>query len=284
GSILVGADGAYSKVREIMYDELEMMGSLPELDRMPLRYGYECTVGVAENLDPKTYPVIRDKYCEFMACLSKNDPYSWWLIPLTNNRVGWMIVHDIRDRNMNASCKPEWSPVDTLKMCNRTRHFRCPYGGTMGDIIDATPQSAISQIMLEDKMVPFGGMGANMAIRSALKLANVIDEIEFDYQEDINEAFEEYYEDRKDECEGAVNASNYNGVLIHAKGRIADALRYAINWVPNWLVKLGQDQINTSRFQASFLPFVKMRGKFQGTKPSVPSRRRSMQGAKAVCI
>ena len=61
-----------------------------------------------------------------------------------------MIVQDIRDQNLTAADKSEWSPVDTIKMCNRTRHFTCPYGGTMGDIIDATPQ--VSKIMLEDKV------------------------------------------------------------------------------------------------------------------------------------
>lgn len=61
-----------------------------------------------------------------------------------------MIVHDIRDQNLTAADKPEWSPVDAIKMCNRTRHFTCPYGGTMGDLIDATPQ--VSKIMLEDKV------------------------------------------------------------------------------------------------------------------------------------
>ncbi|KAF9935320.1 hypothetical protein BGZ67_003453 [Mortierella alpina] len=272
GSILVGADGVYSKVRENMYEELQMANALPWVDSLPLRYGYECAVGVAENLDPELYPVVEEKYCEFVACLGKKIPYSWWLIPLTNNRVGWMIVHDIRDQNLTAADKPEWSPVDAIKMCNSTRHFTCPYGGTMGDIIDATPQ--VSKIMLEDKMVPFGGMGANMAIQSALKLANVIYDIESDSQQDIKRAFDEYFEDRQGDCKGAVNASNYNGAFIHAKGLIANALRYVIKWVPNWLVKIGQDKLNSKRQQASFLPFVKMRGKFQNTAPAVPSLRR----------
>ncbi|KAF9950932.1 hypothetical protein BGZ72_007486 [Mortierella alpina] len=278
GSIVVGADGAYSKVRENMYDELQMANALPRVDALPLRYGYECAVGVAENLDPDLYPVVEEKYCEFVACLGKKIPYSWWLIPLTNNRVGWMIVQDIRDQNLTAADKSEWSPVDAITMCNRTRHFTCPYGGTMGDIIDATPQ--VSKIMLEDKMVPFGGMGANMAIQSALKLANVIYDIESDSPEDIKRAFDEYFEDRQGDCKGAVSASNYNGAFIHAKGRIANALRHAINWVPNWLVKIGQDKLNSKRQQAGFLPFVKMRGKFQNTKPAVPSLRRPVHVAR----
>lgn len=70
---------------------------------------------------------------------------------------------------------------------------------------------------LFSQMVPFGGMGANMAIQSALKLANVIYDIESDSQKDIKWAFDEYFRDRQGDCKGAVNASNYNGAFIHAK-------------------------------------------------------------------
>jgi hypothetical protein len=76
GSILVGADGAYSSVRQNLYKELASIGALPKADSKPLGYGYDCVVGITGQLDPKVYPVVKEEYCEFEAVLSKDSPYT----------------------------------------------------------------------------------------------------------------------------------------------------------------------------------------------------------------
>lgn len=76
-------------------------------------------------------------------------------MPLSGNRLGWMVTKDIRgegvdgERNFRFS---EWGPDAAIVMCNEVRHFRSPYGGTIGDIIDSTPKDLISKVMLEDKV------------------------------------------------------------------------------------------------------------------------------------
>lgn len=76
GSILVGADGAYSSVRQNMFRELEELGKLPKIDAKPMQYGYDCVVGVTQPLDPKKYPVVDDEFCEFEIILGKDIPFA----------------------------------------------------------------------------------------------------------------------------------------------------------------------------------------------------------------
>ena len=76
GTILIGADGAYSSVRQNMYKEMSAMGLLPKVDAKPLGYDYDCLVGVTKPLDPKKYPVLNDEFCEFQIVLGKEIPYS----------------------------------------------------------------------------------------------------------------------------------------------------------------------------------------------------------------
>jgi 2-polyprenyl-6-methoxyphenol hydroxylase-like FAD-dependent oxidoreductase len=74
GSILIGADGAYSSVRQNMYKELAKMGSLPKNDAKPLGYSFDCLVGVTSPLDPSLYPVCDEKYSEFQIILGTDVP------------------------------------------------------------------------------------------------------------------------------------------------------------------------------------------------------------------
>lgn len=80
GTLIVGADGAYSSVRRHMYARMEEEGTLPEVDSVPLSYNYDCLVGVTEPLDPVQYPIVESKYCEFEICLGKDIPFTVSLV------------------------------------------------------------------------------------------------------------------------------------------------------------------------------------------------------------
>lgn len=90
GTILVGADGAYSSVRQNMYKELSVKGLLPKVDAKPLGYDYDCLVGVTKPLDPKKYPVLNDEFCEFQIVLGKEIPYS---VSRTVNWQEFAVLH-----------------------------------------------------------------------------------------------------------------------------------------------------------------------------------------------
>ncbi|KAF9385103.1 hypothetical protein CPC16_008098 [Podila verticillata] len=276
GSILIGADGAYSSVRQNMYKVLTKIGCLPKNDAKPLGYSFDCLVGVTSPLDPSVYPVCDEKYSEFQIILGTDVPNTWWFMPLSGNRLGWMVTKDIRGEGVNGERNfrfSEWGSDAALEMCNEVRHFRSPYGGTIGDIIDFTSKDLISKVMLEDKMLPFGGQGANTAIQGAVELVNLLFDIYTDSQEEITQVFEQYYKARHASSAAAVDVSNQTAYLMHKKGILANIARHVfLHWLPNWVFQLASDKYNEYRKQISFLPFIKIRGTFR-SKTNSPSRR-----------
>ncbi|KAF9984524.1 hypothetical protein BGZ75_003911 [Mortierella antarctica] len=283
GTIVVGADGAYSAIRENMYKELKEKGTLPKADAQPMRCNYGCVVGVTHALDPEVYPVLKEEFCEFEAVLGADSPFTCWYMPLTENRMGWMIIQDIRGQSKEAAQGlTAWGADAAMDICDRVRHFRCPYTGTFGDMIERTPKDLISKVMLEDKMLPFGAQGANMGIFSALELANRLFDLETNSQEEITRIFEEYYEVRHKPAQWFVDYSNGVGDLLHRKGMIGNIIRYiALNWIPRpMIIKTGNFMFDY-RPQANFLPFVKMRGIFT-SRSNAPSKR-LVQESGTVC-
>lgn len=65
GDILVGADGAYSGVRQSMYHQLKTQKKLPRSDDTTLPYSCTCLVGQTEVLDPDEFPEINETNSRF---------------------------------------------------------------------------------------------------------------------------------------------------------------------------------------------------------------------------
>ena len=66
GDVLVGADGAYSAVRQCIYKDMKQQGVLPKEDFEDLIAGYTAAVGITEPMDPEKYPQLKDKSsCHF---------------------------------------------------------------------------------------------------------------------------------------------------------------------------------------------------------------------------
>ncbi|KAF9425159.1 hypothetical protein BGZ76_003394, partial [Entomortierella beljakovae] len=62
GDILVGADGAYSAVRQTLYKELLKKDELPKSDNLPLPFNSTCLVGQTNILDPEEFPHLKDQH------------------------------------------------------------------------------------------------------------------------------------------------------------------------------------------------------------------------------
>jgi 2-polyprenyl-6-methoxyphenol hydroxylase-like FAD-dependent oxidoreductase len=63
--IVIGADGAYSGVRQSIYKQMSDKGILPKADQEDFRIGNTSVVGVAKGLDPQKYPSLNDRYSHF---------------------------------------------------------------------------------------------------------------------------------------------------------------------------------------------------------------------------
>lgn len=60
GDILVGADGAYSTVRQSVYKEMTDKGILPKADCEDLVPGFTGMVGITKPMDPEKYPQLQE--------------------------------------------------------------------------------------------------------------------------------------------------------------------------------------------------------------------------------
>lgn len=75
GDILVGADGAYSAVRQHLYKDLKVKKLLPKSDDVPLPFNCVCLVGQTEVLDPEEFPGMKLERSHFHSILG-SDEYS----------------------------------------------------------------------------------------------------------------------------------------------------------------------------------------------------------------
>lgn len=76
GDILVGADGAYSSVRQCLYKQLEIESVLPASDKRDLKCGFVTMVGTTDPLDPEKFSALKDEYSFFSQVIGTNKPYS----------------------------------------------------------------------------------------------------------------------------------------------------------------------------------------------------------------
>ncbi|KAF9349127.1 hypothetical protein BGX26_012533, partial [Mortierella sp. AD094] len=76
GDILIGADGAYSAVRQSLYERLQKEELLPKSDTMSLSVGYTCVVGTTVPQDPEKYPILKDDHAHFAVVVADGKPHS----------------------------------------------------------------------------------------------------------------------------------------------------------------------------------------------------------------
>ncbi|KAF9136066.1 hypothetical protein BGW39_008029 [Mortierella sp. 14UC] len=243
GDIVVGADGAYSAVRQRMYEQLKAKGELPLSDQEELPFSTTCLVGQTKVLDPKEFPVVAIK-----------------------------AAMEQRFRDTNNS---EWGDHPAQTMCDETRNFPILLGngktGTMGDLYDATPKEFISKVMLEEKVFdtwhhgrcvligdachklnPAGGHGAVTAMHDAITLANLLYAMPTNTSSDFTRIFEEYHKERHPP---ALYSYDYSRQLAKRteRGWLSMLYSFFILNMPMWLWRLALVRPVRFRPQAAFL-------------------------------
>ncbi|KAG0229897.1 hypothetical protein BGW42_001298 [Actinomortierella wolfii] len=264
GDILVGADGAYSTVRQCLYKQLAIDGHLPASDLESFPYEASCLVGVSDPFPPGTF--VHDKgpeYAKFEAMLSDDKTHMWVLFSMPDHSVAWMVITNQEGTSIKsedpARYNAEWGPGAAEAMTEFAKKLPSPFGGsgTMEPFINATPKSRISRIMLEEKifdtwyhgrtvllgdachkLFPAAGQGGVSAMQDAVALANVLYAIPSDSLEDIEIAFETYREERWNHAKVAFDLSHNFGKVTRPQ----------------------LDGLSAYRPQASFLPFYEQGG------------------------
>jgi len=76
GDILVGADGAYSGVRQGLFKLMEEENTLPSADKVDMEVGYISMVGISDPQDPEKYPALKLEHSVFSRVLGDGVPLS----------------------------------------------------------------------------------------------------------------------------------------------------------------------------------------------------------------
>ncbi|KAF9122539.1 hypothetical protein BGW39_009686 [Mortierella sp. 14UC] len=164
GDILVGADGAYSTVRQQLYERLFKEGKLPESDQEELPFSCICLVGQTTPLNHEEFPIFKEPLGQLMATLGNDNAYSYLLFTTAPSTISWMTMHHLdkvankstyNSQRDHTSSNLQWGPNAAKAMCDETREFPLPIGDgtlTMGDMYDRTPQDLISKVSLEEKV------------------------------------------------------------------------------------------------------------------------------------
>ncbi|KAF9392874.1 hypothetical protein BGX21_010923 [Mortierella sp. AD011] len=149
--ILVGADGAYSAVRQNIYKTLERQDRLPSIDKEAFSIGYITMVGASKPNNPEKYPQLAEKHrAHFRVTVGDNNDS---VITAPDNQISWGIQIQIpedkaKDLHFRNS---EWGPESIDDMLSQFQDFPCTFGGTMKEIFDVIPRNLISKVFLEEK-------------------------------------------------------------------------------------------------------------------------------------
>ncbi|KAF9124510.1 hypothetical protein BGW39_008136 [Mortierella sp. 14UC] len=290
GSILVGADGAYSAVRKNIYAQLDEKGMLPASDKEELPCGSICLVGQTRSgLSVEKFPYLNEKPCRFDIVTGKDKPYTWLTFSMPDNSICWTVIEHLyleTNRTKIATNNAEWGSGSIEAMIRRAKDFPIPNGGTnssptltLADLINETPKELISQVALEGKffetwhsgrtvligdachkLYPSAAQGANAAIQDAIVLGNHLYAIRDNAtSETITHAFEQYRQERFAPARQAYDTSERFRQLFR-KRWINGIIRSMIRYIPQMVWNRIFDKVYSNRPQVAFLPLVEDRG------------------------
>ncbi|KAF8934650.1 hypothetical protein BGZ47_010268 [Haplosporangium gracile] len=292
GDVLVGADGAYSNVRQSLYEQLKVQDLLPASDQEKMVVNHTTMVGLTSPLDPEQYPALKDT-----AMFSHSDwvigqgPFTWNYFSLADNRIGWGVGVQVREGDHSkedGSLRTAWGPGAAEALCEEIKDFRIPLGGTMGDLIRASPKDCIAKVLLEEKLfetwyhqrtvlmgdachkiLPYVGQGAVNAMEDAVILANALYEIRDVTSKNITAAFEDYRTQRYAHAAEQCSASKMFTMLMVGQKWYEDLLRrFVLSVASKFFQRQNYAKTLNYRPQASFLERVPDRG----TIPVLPQK------------
>ncbi|KAF9388181.1 hypothetical protein CPB97_001481 [Podila verticillata] len=300
GDILVGADGAYSGVRQSLYQTLKKDGKLPSSDSEDLSFKYVSLVAQTEPLDPEEFPELKREDSPFQ-CTVDDNKYSWTTFTTKANTICYgtsLTLDKAISKQDNSFCNSEWGPEAAEQMCKEIKDFPILSGDgtlTMNDLFERSPKHLISKVMIEEKIFKtwFSGRtvllgdGAVCAMHDAIVLANWINVLRQDSTtEELEKAFGEYKDERMPHVMQAYEHSQNNRHLIGSTFR-GKVTRWIINLLPKSVLAKSAVKNVGNRPHVAFLPPPPLRGSVKpDPQPSLIKTQAILvqQGRKAAAV
>ncbi|KAG0093805.1 hypothetical protein BGZ92_001550 [Podila epicladia] len=282
GDIVVGADGAYSAVRQSLYKQLEKQNKLPVADAAQMNVNFMTMIGTTDPLDPSKHPGIGGDATACSMMFAKNSPLTWSTFTIHSNRVCWSVKKqlDTRAADEESFRSSEWGPEVNEALIREVSNFKTIHGD-LGSLIGQTPKDKISRVFLEDKMfetwyhgrVVLIGDGAISAFQDAAILANCLYDMTSTDRAGITAAFKDYREQRYDHVKGQYDRSKVNAKIMYGQTWSDKLLRKIIfTFLPRSMMAKGLVKEGAYRPQVTFLPRIPNRGRGH-VLPQKPSRR-----------
>ncbi|KAG0218973.1 hypothetical protein BGX33_005239 [Mortierella sp. NVP41] len=301
--ILIGSDGAYSAVRQSLYKQLSAQEILPKSDGEQLKVCHMGILGTTGQLDPEKFPRAHDQYGHCGVVIGDKTRHTWRYFSVPGGRVCWRIDVQLKSTSHDENDTfrlSEWD-ADSFKLdADEWRGLKTDVGGTMGDLIDATPKECISKVMLEEKlfetwyhnrtvligdschkMLPNAGRGALNAMMDAVVLANTIYEITSATPENIKAAFKEYYDIRYPHAKQDLHNSQRMAKVLAGQTWLDSLTRsIVLGYLPKSIQQKSTENGMRYRPQLSYLPQVESRGSVPPL-PQMTSKRLAAEQAAA---
>ncbi|KAG0371914.1 hypothetical protein BGX24_000998 [Mortierella sp. AD032] len=289
GDILVGADGAYSRVRQNMFEHLLKQGKLPKTDQEDLPFRCTCLVGQTDKLDLEVFYQLKDRNYPFISTMCDDKPFLLTLFTTAQDTICWVLIrfHDnystksAQEKDFRKENNSEWGPVAAESMCDETKDIPITLGDgnmTMADMFDRTPKDRMSLVMLEEKIFetwyygrtvllgdachklhPSGGQGAITAMHDSIALANLIYALPSNTNTDIQKSFSEYHAERYPPAVAAFNGSQFTS-RIRNRGLLGALTLGLAKYMPAWVWRMMLANVVKNRPSIGFLPRVEPRG------------------------
>ncbi|KAG0345749.1 hypothetical protein BG004_003180 [Podila humilis] len=185
-----------------------------------------------------------------------------------------VMIHSTHVPNQDNMDKT-WKRLDhDFTLEGSIRDQATPFGGTLGDMVNATMRSMMSMVVVEERsrtnfmgtftlfyqILTSSGHGTTQAILDAISLATLLTELPSKTTEDIETLFQVHFDRRAPLAKAAVTLSRQQEQLFQDRNMCGKFMRkVASNWMADWIkIRMG-DRIFDRR---PILPFLK----------SVPSR------------
>ncbi|ORZ13791.1 hypothetical protein BCR41DRAFT_355000 [Lobosporangium transversale] len=170
------------------------------------------------------------------------------------------------------------------------REQASPFGGTLGDIIDATSRKMISMVVVEEKfyhtwhfgrtvllgdachkLLPSSGHATTQGILDAISLASLLAELPSNTPNDINALFRVHYQRRGPSAKAAVVVSQQQAQMLFNRKLTGKIMRkMASNWISDWFKIKLTDRLFESRPMLPYLKPIPDRGSHKDKDKSVP--------------